>query len=158
MRSYFLMFLLIFCTNTYADYAQINTPAGREHLKDYGLAHCIHGQFSQNSPLYKDIEWSAYIYSLMVDQSYTVDSNKITVTAPYDPYTAINTYFSTAYAKTQAESRPDDNESVLKVCLDVYNSKELDTFVKTQDKYNLSEVCRTKPIPHSVFKMFYVCQ
>ncbi|WP_150618137.1 hypothetical protein [Pseudomonas fluorescens] len=133
-RILFLMFLVIggICTTASA---AVDVQAARLSLKNYGLAYCIANQFPDKSDVRDDIGIAIGIYGFMGSGMHTILQNEDTLETLHNPYDATSDYVFAAYDKVSAGSKYTDKKVVFYACLDVYNSKEFDAFIKTQDKY-----------------------
>jgi hypothetical protein len=109
--------------------------AARLSLKNYALAHCIANQFSDKSDLRDDIGSAIGMYGFMGGGMHNILQNEDTLETLHDPYAATEDYVSSAYDSVSANSKYRDKKVVFYACLKIYNSKDLDRFVKAQDKY-----------------------
>ncbi|MGV8886873.1 MAG: T6SS amidase immunity protein Tai4 family protein [Pseudomonas sp.] len=115
--------------------AQVDIDKARETLKDYGLANCISRQFKGESEIKSDIGLAIGAYSSMGKGQHRIIQNEDTLEVTHDPYAETEKYMRNAYAKTSSVSKHSDKKMVFYGCLEVYNSKELDAFIKSQDQY-----------------------
>ena len=109
--------------------------AARQFLKNYGLAHCIAHQFPEKSEVRDDIGIAIGMYSFVGGGMHTILQNEDTLETLHDPYAATADYIYSAYDSVSANSKHADKKVVFYACLDIYNSKELDRFIKDQDTY-----------------------
>jgi len=61
--------------------------------------------------------------------------NEDTLEVTHDPYAETEKYMNNAYTKTSSVSKHSDKKMVFYGCLEVYNSKEFNAFIKSQDQY-----------------------
>ncbi|GFM67419.1 hypothetical protein PSCICJ_35370 [Pseudomonas cichorii] len=118
-----------------AAYGAVDVAAARQSLKDYGLANCIVKQFPDESDVKSDIKLAIGAYGFMGGGMHTVLQNEDTLETLHNPYKATMDYVFSAYDKVSAGSKYSKKKMVLYACLKVYNSKEFDEFIKSQDKY-----------------------
>ncbi len=114
---------------------EINTDKARETLKNYGLANCIASQFKDESGVKSDIGLAIGSYSSMGKGQHLIIQNENTLEVTHDPYAETEKYMRNAYAKTSSVSKHSDKKMVFYSCLEVYNSKEFEAFVQSQDQY-----------------------
>ncbi|WP_426201676.1 hypothetical protein [Pseudomonas sp. TWP3-1] len=112
-----------------------HTEQARQTLKNYGLSQCILAPFPEPSELKKDISLSAGAYSFMGKGMHTVLQNEDTLQDLHDPYGQTRAYVLAAYEQTHSASKYSNQKVVFHACLEVYNSKAFDSFIKTQDPY-----------------------
>ncbi|AVO60125.1 hypothetical protein [Pseudomonas chlororaphis] len=116
-------------------YAGVDVAAARQSLKNYGLGYCIVNQFKDASDVKSDIESAIGAYSFMGSGMHSILQNEDTLETLHNPYDATTDFVSSMYEKTQASSKYTDKKVVFYACLDIYNSKAFDEFIKTQDPY-----------------------
>ncbi|AZD30735.1 hypothetical protein [Pseudomonas chlororaphis] len=116
-------------------YAGVDVAAARQSLKNYGLGYCIVNQFKDESDVKSDIESAIGAYSFMGSGMHSILQNEDTLETLHDPYDATTDFVFSMYEKTQASSKYTDKKVVFYACLDIYNSKALDDFIRTQDPY-----------------------
>ncbi|WDH33451.1 hypothetical protein [Pseudomonas chlororaphis] len=116
-------------------YAGVDVAAARQSLKNYGLGYCIVNQFKNESDVKSDIESAIGAYSFMGSGMHTILQNEDTLETLHNPYDATTDFVFSMYEKTQASSKYRDKKVVFYACLDIYNSKAFDDFIKTQDPY-----------------------
>ncbi|NNB43693.1 hypothetical protein [Pseudomonas chlororaphis] len=116
-------------------YAGVDVAAARQSLKNYGLGYCIVNQFKDASDVKSDIESAIGAYSFMGSGTHSILQNEDTLETLHNPYDATTDFVSSMYEKTQASSKYTDKKVVFYACLDIYNSKAFDEFIKTQDPY-----------------------
>ncbi|WP_341869398.1 T6SS amidase immunity protein Tai4 family protein [Pseudomonas kitaguniensis] len=109
--------------------------AARQSLKNYGLAHCIADRFPDKSDVRDDIGAAIGMYGFMGSGMHTIIQNEDTLETLHDPYAATGDYISSVYDSVSANSKHRDKKVVFYACLKIYNSKDLDRFIKDQDKY-----------------------
>ena len=115
--------------------AEIDIDKAREVLKDYGLANCISSQFKGESEIKSDIGLAIGAYSSMGKGQHLIIQNEDTLEVTHDPYAETEKYMRDAYAKTSSVSKHSDKKMVFYGCLEVYNSREFDAFIQSQDQY-----------------------
>jgi hypothetical protein len=130
-----LIFLALLLISGRAISAEIDIDKAREMLKDYGLANCISSQFKGESEVKSDIGLAIGAYSLMGKGQHLIIQNEDTLEVTHDPYAETEKYMNNAYTKTSSVSKHSDKKMVFYGCLEVYNSKEFDAFIKSQDQY-----------------------
>ncbi|GFM69763.1 hypothetical protein PSCICL_07550 [Pseudomonas cichorii] len=118
-----------------AAYGALDVAAARQSLKDYGLSNCIVKQFSGESDIKSDIKLAIGAYGFMGGGMHTVLQNEDTLETLHNPYKVTMDYVFSAYDKVSAGSKYSKKKMVFYACLKVYNSKEFDAFIKSQDKY-----------------------
>ncbi|AZD93812.1 MULTISPECIES: hypothetical protein [Pseudomonas] len=116
-------------------YAGIDVAAARQSLKNYGLGYCIVNQFKDESDVKSDIESAIGAYSFMGSGMHRILQNEDTLETLHNPYDATTDFVFSMYEETQASSKYTDKKVVFYACLDLYNSKAFDDFIKTQDPY-----------------------
>ncbi len=114
---------------------EIDTDRARETLKNYGLATCIASQFKDESGIKSDIGLAIGSYSSMGKGQHLIIQNENTLEVRHDPYVETEKYMRVAYANTSSISKHSDKKMVFYGCLEVYNSREFDAFVQSQDQY-----------------------
>jgi hypothetical protein len=134
MRKKSALLLLVFFGLASSAYGA-DIAAARLSLKNYALAHCIANQFSDKSDLRDDIGSAIGMYGFMGGGMHNILQNEDTLETLHDPYAATENYVSSAYDSVSANSKYRDKKVVFYACLKIYNSKDLDRFVKAQDKY-----------------------
>jgi len=134
MRKKSALLLLVFFGLASSAYGA-DIAAARLSLKNYALAHCIANQFSDKSDLRDDIGSAIGMYGFMGGGMHNILQNEDTLETLHDPYAATEDYVSSAYDSVSANSKYRDKKVVFYACLKIYNSKDLDRFVKAQDKY-----------------------
>lgn len=135
MTSSRLVVLALLLVSGQALSAGINIDKARETLKDYGLANCISSQFKNESDIKSDIGLAIGAYSSMGKGQHLIIQNEDTLEVTHDPYAETEKYMRNAYAKTSSLSKHSDKKMVFYGCLEVYNSKEFDAFIQSQDQY-----------------------
>ncbi|WP_432218370.1 hypothetical protein ACREYJ_02340 [Pseudomonas kribbensis] len=115
--------------------SESRTEQARQNLKNYGLSRCILAPFKEHSAMKKDIELSAGAYSFMGKGLHTIVQNEDTLEVTHDPYAETEKYMTSAYLKTSSTSKQTGKNIVFYSCLEIYNSPEFDTFIKSQDQY-----------------------
>ncbi len=133
MMRFILAFFLSFSCSFVVTAADL--PKAREMLKNYGLANCIDSQFKEQSPIKDDISLAIGAYHFMGKGMHRIVQNEDTQETLHDPYASTEKFILDAYQKTSALSQHSSQKMVFYGCLEVYNSQELDTFVRTQDQY-----------------------
>lgn len=130
-----LTFLLLVGLGTVSSAYGADRAAARLSLKNYALAHCIANQFSDKSDLRDDVGAAIGMYGFMGGGMHNMLQNEDTLETLHDPYAATDDYVSSVYDSVSANSKYRDKKVVFYACLKIYNSKELDRFVKSQDQY-----------------------
>lgn len=135
MKQFLLAFLFLATCFGSAAYGSVDVVAARQSLKDYGLSYCIVNQFSDESDIKTDINLAIGAYGFMGKGMHAVLQNEDTLETLHNPYKATMDYVFSAYDKVSAGSKYSKKKMVFYACLKVYNSKEFDAFIKSQDKY-----------------------
>lgn len=135
MKRILAVWLLIAGNMGSVAYAGGDITAARQSLKNYGLGYCIVNQFKNESDVKSDIESAIGAYSFMGSGMHTILQNEDTLETLHNPYDATTNFVFSMYEKTQASSKYTDKKVVFYACLDIYNSKAFDDFIKTQDTY-----------------------
>ncbi|AUG03206.1 hypothetical protein CXQ81_22205 [Pseudomonas sp. 09C 129] len=135
MKRILAVWLLIAGNMGSVAYAGGDITAARQSLKNYGLGYCIVNQFKNESDVKSDIESAIGAYSFMGSGMHTILQNEDTLETLHNPYDATTNFVFSMYEKTQASSKYTDKKVVFYACLDIYNSKALDDFIKIQDPY-----------------------
>ncbi|KAA5840118.1 hypothetical protein F2A38_19915 [Pseudomonas chlororaphis] len=135
MKRILAVWLLIAGNMGSVAYAGGDITAARQSLKNYGLGYCIVNQFKNESDVKSDIESAIGAYSFMGSGMHTILQNENTLETLHNPYDATTNFVFSMYEKTQASSKYTDKKVVFYACLDIYNSKAFDDFIKTQDPY-----------------------
>jgi hypothetical protein len=130
-----LAFLLLFVFGTVSPAYGADTATARQSLKNYGLAHCIADQFPDKSDIRDDIGATIGIYSFVGGGMHTILQDEDTLETLHDPYTATAHYVTSIYNSASATSKHTNKKIVFYACLEIYNSKGLDFFVRSQDRY-----------------------
>jgi len=130
-----LTFLLLVVLGTVSSAYGADIAAARLSLKNYALAHCIANQFSDKSDLRDDVGAAIGMYGFMGGGTHNILQNEDTLETLHDPYAATDDYVSSVYDSVSANSKYRDKKVVFYACLKIYNSKDLDRFVKSQDQY-----------------------
>lgn len=135
MKKPLFAYLLITLITVDTAQAEYYVDKARKKLKNYGLARCIHREFLEDSDAKKDIGVSIGAYGFLGRGMYFIEQNEETLKTLHDPYNATMHYYLYAYDRTHVTSMLSNKKIVVLTCLDIYNSKELDLFIITQDKY-----------------------
>ncbi|MHC8404573.1 hypothetical protein [Pseudomonas sp. TMB3-21] len=130
-----LIVLALLLVSERAISTEINIDQARETLKNYGLANCVVGQFKDESEIKSDIGLAIGSYSSMGKGQHLIIQNENTFEVTHDPYAETEKYMRNAYAKTSSVSKHSDKKMVFYSCLEVYNSKEFEAFIQSQDQY-----------------------
>lgn len=130
-----LAFLLLVVFGVTSPAYGAEVAAARQSLKNYGLAHCITNQFPDKSDVRDDIGIAIGMYSFVGGGMHTILQDEDTLETLHDPYTATTDYVSSVYDSVSATSKYTDKKVVFYACLEIYNSKALDRFIKAQDRY-----------------------
>lgn len=109
--------------------------AARQSLKNYGLAYCMARQFPERSAMGEDVGHAIGMYGVMGGGLHQVLQDEDTLTTLHDPYDATTDYVFKAYDQVAANSKYRPGKVVLHACLQVYNSRAFDRFIRTQDSY-----------------------
>ncbi|WP_223520039.1 type VI secretion system amidase immunity protein Tai4 [Pseudomonas sp. GL-B-19] len=130
-----LIVLALLLVSGQAISAEINIDKARETLKNYGLANCISSQFKNESEIKSDIGLAIGAYSSMSKGQHLIIQNEDTLEVTYDPYAETEKYMRNAYAHTSSLSKHSNKKMVFYGCLEVYNSREFDAFIQSQDQF-----------------------
>lgn len=71
----------------------------------------------------------------MGNGQHLIMQNEDTLAVIYDPYAATKKYMLDVYHNTSTISKYTDKKMAFYGCLEIYNSNEFDTFIKSQDQY-----------------------
>lgn len=129
-----LAFLCCFLSlNIYATEA-LKSKA-RLSLKNYGFTKCITSQFEQQSAIKKDFNSASRAYHFMGKGLHMILQNEDTFDVLHNPYKEVQVFVKSAM-KTNSSISKYTNANIVSVqCLSIYNSKEYDKFIRTQDAY-----------------------
>ncbi|UVM49991.1 MULTISPECIES: type VI secretion system amidase immunity protein Tai4 [unclassified Pseudomonas] len=133
-RSRAILLLLLFISGR-AISAEAYIDKARETLKDYGLANCISSQFKGESEIKSDIGLAIGAYSAMGKGQHLIIQNEDTLEVTHNPYMETEKFMLDAYTNFSSVSKHSDKKMVFYACLEIYNSEELNTFIKSQDQY-----------------------
>jgi hypothetical protein len=127
--------LLLLLTSGRAISAESYIDKARETLKNYGLANCISSQFKDKSEIKSDLGLAIGAYSAMGKGEHLIIQNEDTLEVTHDPYRETEKFMLDAYKKSSSISKHSDKKMIFYGCLEIYNSEELNTFIKSQDQY-----------------------
>lgn len=130
-----LLLVLVAAGTVYATDTDTDTEAARIYLKKHGLVYCIAKQFPERSDMRKDLGLAMGSYHFMGTGMHRIIQNEDTLETLHDPYKATNNYILSVYDDFRAGHKFTKKKIVFHACLQIYNSKEFNDFIESQDQY-----------------------
>ena len=107
----------------------------RVSLKNYGLAHCLAKQFSEDSAMRKDISRSLGAYHFSGRGLHIILQNEDTFDILYDPYKETEKFVEGRYSLTSSVSKRSNKKMLFMLVLVFTILKNTKKFIVEQDKY-----------------------
>lgn len=112
------------------------TGEARQSLKNYGLSRCLLEALpEQESGLREDLTSASRAYHFMGNGAHQILQDEESLETLHDPYLETRNFVLSRYSATDSPMKSGNGNNAFHACLAIYNSAELDQFIRTQDGY-----------------------